>query len=355
MPARSTANFVTKVGGFGFGGWVCGRRRRCRSWGSAGFEPRAAAAGGRRGRVSPAAACRRRRRPCKPASTLASRSAPSSSQVVLNQLALAPVVLAVVFSWNLALTGEGGAIPTKIRRDLVPSMINGAGGGRREQPRPGRGVGGRPLRGLKASCARPPPPTAGWKFWVPAASINFYCIPLDKQGAPGCCRAPHGGLRGACSSQRPSRRAGAGPLNAAASPQRSGQPPSARRRAHPAPGPATPAPPPSALHVVLRRAVDGVPLARVRQRCRQSAAAAAAAPAAAEALVGPPAVLEVSGCPAPRAAGRRARRPEPRGAPPGALLSRLLPPREPNPPAASAAPPAGRGLARRCLCRRPPC
>lgn len=67
------------------------------------------------------------------------------SKVALNQLALAPVVLAVVFAWNLALTQQVQGIPAKIQRDLVPSMIN------------------------------------GWKFWVPAASVNFYFIPVDKQ------------------------------------------------------------------------------------------------------------------------------------------------------------------------------
>jgi len=46
-------------------------------------------------------------------------------QVAANQLLLAPLVLAVVFSWNLALTGEAPRIPQKLRQDLVPSMING--------------------------------------------------------------------------------------------------------------------------------------------------------------------------------------------------------------------------------------
>jgi len=41
--------------------------------------------------------------------------------------------------------GKSADIPSKIRDDLVPTMIN------------------------------------GWKFWVPAASINFYAIPVDKQ------------------------------------------------------------------------------------------------------------------------------------------------------------------------------
>lgn len=46
-------------------------------------------------------------------------------QVLLNQIALAPVVLVVVFAWNLALTGQSHAIPQKIEKDLVPTMING--------------------------------------------------------------------------------------------------------------------------------------------------------------------------------------------------------------------------------------
>lgn len=46
-------------------------------------------------------------------------------QVTLNQLALAPVTLAAVFTWNSVLTGQSEAIPGKIQKDLVPSMING--------------------------------------------------------------------------------------------------------------------------------------------------------------------------------------------------------------------------------------
>lgn len=53
-------------------------------------------------------------------------SLPLLLQVTLNQLALAPVTLAAVFTWNLTLTGQSDAIAGKIQRDLVPSMINGA-------------------------------------------------------------------------------------------------------------------------------------------------------------------------------------------------------------------------------------
>lgn len=48
------------------------------------------------------------------------------TQVTLNQLALAPVTLLAVFTWNLGLTGQTAALPDKIKHDLIPSMINGA-------------------------------------------------------------------------------------------------------------------------------------------------------------------------------------------------------------------------------------
>lgn len=45
--------------------------------------------------------------------------------MALNQLALAPVTLAAVFTWNSVLTGQSATIPGKIQKDLVPNMING--------------------------------------------------------------------------------------------------------------------------------------------------------------------------------------------------------------------------------------
>lgn len=64
-------------------------------------------------------------------------------QVAANQLLLAPVVLAVVFSWNLALTGQLEGLGGKLQRDLVPSMMNGEGGGEGGGGgRVGRGWGG---------------------------------------------------------------------------------------------------------------------------------------------------------------------------------------------------------------------
>lgn len=66
-------------------------------------------------------------------------------KVTANQLLLGPVTLTAVFAWNLALTGQASGITQKVRDDLWPTMIN------------------------------------GWKFWVPAASINFYFVPIQQQ------------------------------------------------------------------------------------------------------------------------------------------------------------------------------
>lgn len=66
-------------------------------------------------------------------------------KVASNQLVLAPCTLSAVFAWNLALMDRADQIPHKLKEDLVPTMMN------------------------------------GWKFWIPAASINFYCIPIQMQ------------------------------------------------------------------------------------------------------------------------------------------------------------------------------
>lgn len=66
-------------------------------------------------------------------------------KVALNQVVLGPIVLVTAFAWNLWLQGQGAALEGKLRRDLVPTMIN------------------------------------GWKFWVPAACVNFWAVPLRHQ------------------------------------------------------------------------------------------------------------------------------------------------------------------------------
>ena len=71
--------------------------------------------------------------------------------MALNQLALAPITITVAFAWNLALQGKLGQLPTKLRTDFVNTIQN------------------------------------GWKFWVPAATVNFVAVPLQHQvGAARC-------------------------------------------------------------------------------------------------------------------------------------------------------------------------
>jgi protein Mpv17 len=67
------------------------------------------------------------------------------SKVTANQLILAPITLSTVFTWNLTLTGKQHELKDKMKNDLVPTMLN------------------------------------GWKFWVPAATLNFTVIPLQQQ------------------------------------------------------------------------------------------------------------------------------------------------------------------------------
>ena len=67
------------------------------------------------------------------------------NQVALNQVVLGPVVLMSVFTWNFVLQRKLDQLSDKVRRDFVPSMLN------------------------------------GWKFWVPAACVNFYVVPLKRQ------------------------------------------------------------------------------------------------------------------------------------------------------------------------------
>ena len=66
--------------------------------------------------------------------------------MALNQVCLAPCVITSAFAWNYILQQKGAKqLGAKITDDLVPTMIN------------------------------------GWKFWVPAASINFWFVPLPRQ------------------------------------------------------------------------------------------------------------------------------------------------------------------------------
>lgn len=66
-------------------------------------------------------------------------------KVVLNQISLGPIVLCTAFSWNLALQQKVNEIPAKIQKDMLPTLVN------------------------------------GWKFWVPAACVNFFVVPVAYQ------------------------------------------------------------------------------------------------------------------------------------------------------------------------------
>jgi len=66
-------------------------------------------------------------------------------KVTANQVLLAPIVIGAVFAWNLGLQGRSKEWPDKMKNDFFPTMF------------------------------------AGWKFWIPAASINFIAVPLQQQ------------------------------------------------------------------------------------------------------------------------------------------------------------------------------
>lgn len=68
-----------------------------------------------------------------------------AAKVAMNQLCLAPVVITCVFAWNLALQGQAPSLRGKLEQDFVPTLVN------------------------------------GWKFWVPAASVNFLVVPVQHQ------------------------------------------------------------------------------------------------------------------------------------------------------------------------------
>ena len=91
-------------------------------------------------------------------------------QVTLNQVILSPIVLATVFSWNFALTGQTNKIRNKIQADMVPTMLNGELDSKNAVFCTGRHA----PEGTQCLLA-------GWKFWVPAASVNFAAVPLQHQ------------------------------------------------------------------------------------------------------------------------------------------------------------------------------
>ena len=65
-----------------------------------------------------------------------------AAKVMLNQVILGPIVCSLVFAWTLTLQRRQAEIRKKIENDLLPTMQQ------------------------------------GWKFWVPASSMNFWYEPF---------------------------------------------------------------------------------------------------------------------------------------------------------------------------------
>ncbi|KAK9821068.1 hypothetical protein WJX74_008596 [Apatococcus lobatus] len=64
------------------------------------------------------------------------------SKIAANQLCLGPTILLTSFTWNYALQNQLNQLPEKLKKDGIPTMLN------------------------------------GWSFWVPAAALNFTVVPL---------------------------------------------------------------------------------------------------------------------------------------------------------------------------------
>lgn len=80
--------------------------------------------------------------------------------MTLNQLCLAPLTITMAFGINLLLQQRLGELPSKLKADFVPTMLN------------------------------------GWRFWVPAASVNFTLVPLRYQVLYMSCCGEHLGSAG---------------------------------------------------------------------------------------------------------------------------------------------------------------
>ncbi|TVU35227.1 hypothetical protein EJB05_17105, partial [Eragrostis curvula] len=80
---------------------------------------------------------------CMPKQTLANLSA----KVILNQIALGPCVIAVIFAWNSLWLGKLSELPSKYQNDALPTLLY------------------------------------GFKFWIPVSVVNFGIIPLPARVA----------------------------------------------------------------------------------------------------------------------------------------------------------------------------
>lgn len=63
-------------------------------------------------------------------------------KLTLNQVILGPIIISTLFAWNLWCQGRADEIAGKLKADFVKTLLG------------------------------------GWIFWVPAAAVNFYLIPV---------------------------------------------------------------------------------------------------------------------------------------------------------------------------------
>jgi protein Mpv17 len=120
------------------------------------------------------------------------------SKVAANQLLLAPVTLTVAFAWHLAFSKAAAANTSTATAKTAPAPSKKAA------KSSAKAAGGTP-EGWLAPSGPPPLPAGGglaarlqplpdklradfvpalltgWKFWVPAASVNFCAVPLRHQ------------------------------------------------------------------------------------------------------------------------------------------------------------------------------
>eukprot|EP00210_Caulerpa_lentillifera_P004251 g4055.t1 len=66
-------------------------------------------------------------------------------KLILNQVVLGPIAVTMTFVWVFTLTKQTSLLAQKFSHDFIPTMVN------------------------------------GWKFWVPAAAVNFTVIPVQLQ------------------------------------------------------------------------------------------------------------------------------------------------------------------------------
>ena len=86
-----------------------------------------------------------KRWPAKAFALTSESLAPFATKVFLNQALLGPLVVSTFFLWGAICSNDVRGYPRKLRRDMLPTL------------------------------------RAGWSFWIPAASVNFMCVPTKSQ------------------------------------------------------------------------------------------------------------------------------------------------------------------------------